>query len=258
MSEEDVREGLRAAVSDEPPLNFDPAVLVTTARQRATRRKALVAVGMATVAIAVAAVAIPAAFNGGTTPAANQPPSTQTSATTAPATWPPSDVAAVDYTADQLRTRGEEMRGHLKVVVPAVLPEASGVEVGEFGGEAAGEFFDGQNYENAPVTFSVGGARYSIFVTAWAPGVTDVSPTTVCESRCEPLGERDDGILMAKSENFDAGQKINTVYHFRDNGGIVQIAAYNYDMTGVQKVLPTIPVTLDQLMRLATDPKLGL
>ena len=217
MSEEDVREGLRAAVSDEPPLNFDPAVLVTTARQRATRRKALVAVGTATVAIAVAAVAIPATLGGGTTPAANQPPSTQAPATSTsvPATWPPSDVAAVDYTADQLRARGEEMRGHMKVVVPAVLP-------------------------------------------AWAPGVTELSPTTVCESQCELLGERDDGTLVAKLENFDAGQKINTVYHFRNNGSIVQIAAYNYDMTGVQKVLPTIPVTVDQLTRLAIDPKLGL
>lgn len=258
MSEEDVREGLRAAVSDEPPLNFDPAVLVVTARQRATRRKALVAVGTATVAIAVAAVAIPATLGGGTTPAANQPPSTQTSATTAPATWPPSDVAAVDYTADQLRARGEEMRGHLKVVVPAVLPEASDVEVGEFGGEAAGEFFDGQNYENAPVTFSVGGARYSIFVTTWAPGVTEVSPTTVCPNSCQHIGERDDGFAVEKIEDLGAGQRTRTAYHFRDNGSIVQVAAYNYDLTGVAKVQSNIPVTLDQLMRLATDPKLGL
>lgn len=258
MSEEDVREGLQAAVSEEPPLNFDPAVLVTTARQRATRRRALVAVGTATAAIAVAAVAIPASFDGGTTPAATQPPASQSSTQSVPSTPPPTGTTTpVEYTADQLRGRSEEMRTHLREIVPIVLRDASTVNYGEFGGEAAGEFFDGQRYLNAPVTFTVDGARYSIFVAAYAPGETAPTQTSVCDSQCQTLDVRGDGQVVANTENEDQ-RKITTVYHFRKNGGVVQVAAYNYDMTGDPVYQPTIPVTLEQLTTLATDPELGL
>lgn len=253
MSEEDVREGLRAAVSEEPPLNFDPNVLVITARQRATRRRALVAVGTATVAIAVAAVAIPASFEGGTTPAATQPTSNKST----PPTSTQTPAATVEYTADQLRTRGEEMRTHLRDIVPVVLPAASAVEYGEFGGEAAGEFFDGQHYVNAPVTFTVDGARYSIFVAAYTSGETAPSESSVCAAQCQTLDTRDDGMVVANTEDLGQ-QKITKVHHFRKNGSVVQVSAYNYDMTGVPAYQPTIPVTLEQLSTLATDPELGL
>lgn len=259
MSEEDVREGLRAAVADEPPLVFDPDAVVDTAR-KATRRRALVAVGVATAAIAVAAVAVPTlnrGTNDGTAPVASQP---TTVATSTPPTWPPPGITPAHYTAAQLRARGEEMGRHLQGAVPAALPAASAIEVGEFGGEATGDFSDGQNYVNAPVTFTFDGARYSLFVTAWAPGVTDPSPETVCGQDCQDLGYRDGGPAVVKTESYDNGGTIMTAYHFRTNGGVVQIAAYNYDMSGTTApvYMPSIPVTVDQLVALATDPELGL
>lgn len=259
MSEEDVREGLRAAVADEPPLAFDPDAVATTARQ-VTRRRALVAVGMATAAIAVVAVAVPAMNRGtnGTTQVADQPAGT-TVTTSSPPTWPPTSVTSVDYTAQELRARGERMRQHLRTAVPALLPAASAFEFGEFGGEAAGDFHDGQNYVNAPVTFTVDGARYSIFVTTWAPGIRDPSPETVCATSCQDLGYRDGDPVLVKTESYE-NSTIMTAYHFRSNGGVVQIAAYNYDMSGasVPSYMPNIPVTVDQLTALATDPELGL
>jgi hypothetical protein len=260
MSEEDVREGLRDAVTDEPPLNFDPDVLVSTARQRVTRRRALVAVGTATVAIAVAAVAIPASFDSGTIPAATQPPpksSSEQRPAASDTSAPTSDVSGTDvsYTAEQLRVRGNEMRRHLEAAAPNVLSTASDIVVGKFGGEAVGEFADGQDYVNAPITFTVDGERYSIFITAWAPQA--LAPATVCGSTCQELGERDGGHLKLIPEETGQ-QKITTVYFFRADGSALQVAAYNYDMTGVPAYQPAIPVTVDQLTRLAIDPELGL
>jgi hypothetical protein len=59
MSEQELREGLRAAAADEPALAFDPDVLLARAKQEIRRRRALFGAGTATVAVAVAAVAVP-------------------------------------------------------------------------------------------------------------------------------------------------------------------------------------------------------
>jgi hypothetical protein len=60
MSEQELREGLWAAVADEPALAFDPDALMEQARREIKRRRALFGAGTATVAVAVAAVAVPA------------------------------------------------------------------------------------------------------------------------------------------------------------------------------------------------------
>lgn len=266
MSEEDVRGGLRDAVADEPPLDFDPEALVAQARQQVVRRRSLMAAGAATVVVVLAAVAIPVALgrgSGGTTQVAQPPSSTTPVPTTSqPAQWPPPTVVPAHYTADELRQRSLEMAAHLREAVPTTLPEASDFDYGEFGGEAAGAFADGQMYVNAPVTFTIGGARYSIFVAVWAPGSPDLSPEGVCAASgayCKQMSEDDGGQVIVKTDDL-GDQTILTMYHFRPSGGIVQIAAYNYDMAGNSppKYEPTIPVTLDQLTRLATDPELGL
>jgi hypothetical protein len=263
VSEEDVRGGLRDAVADEPPLDFDPDAVVAAARQQVTRRRALVAAGVATAVVAVAAVAVPVALGrAGTTQVGQQPPppATTPSATSTP--WPTTSVTPAYYTAEDLTTRGTEMAAHLRETVPTVLPSATEFEYGEFGGEAAGAVADGQMYLDAPVEFTIDGERYSLFVTAWAPGAPQITPIAVCAGSgvdCEPLSERAGGPVVLKNEDLGEGM-ITTLYHFRPSGGVVQIAAYNYDMTsnGPPKYEPSIRVTVDQLARLATDPELGL
>jgi hypothetical protein len=257
MSEEDVRAGLHDAVANEPPLDFDPDSLVASARQQATRRRALFAVGVATVVVAVAAVAVPVALGRGPAPV-GAPPSTATS-TASPI---PSTSSSPGYTADELRRHGQRMRLVLQRLVPRVLPKATAIEYGEFGGEAAGDFHDGQDYVNAPVSFTLGDARYSIFVTVWAAGAPEQSPEEVCAasgSDCEKIGDQGGGPVMAKREDLGE-QVITTVHHFRADGGAVQVAAYNYDMAGAAppEYRPSVPVSLEQLTVLATDPELGL
>lgn len=258
MSEEDVREGLRDAVAGEPPLEFDPDALVTSARQQVKRRRALLAVGVATVTVVAAAVAVPIALGrGGTQVGAPPASATATSLSKSTAVPRPSD----DYTAAELRRRGEQMRVHLEEFVPTVLPTASEFDFGEFGGEAAGQFYEGQTSVNAPVSFTVDGARYSILVTVWTPGAPSMSPDTVCDGSgyCERVGDGKLGPMVIKTEDL-GDPTILTLYHFRTNGGVVQIAAYNYDMAAAQPpaYMPTVPVTIDQLTTLATDPDLGL
>jgi hypothetical protein len=258
MSEEDVRVGLHDAVDGEPPLDFDPDALVASARHQVKRRRALVAAGVATMAVVAAAVAVPVALGRGETQVAQPPASSATSATPTS----PSAVQPPYYTVNDLVRRSKEMATHLRDVVPDVLPEASDLSYGEFGGEAAGDFHDGQNYMNAPVSFTLDGARYSLFVAVFAPGAPEMSRTEVCAASgayCKQYGERDGGPLVITTTDL-GDQAISSMYHFRASGSVVQIAAYNYDMAGKTppKYAPTIPVTLDQLTRLATDPDLGL
>jgi len=59
MSEAELRESLRAAVADEPPLNFDPDALIARAETFRRRRRALVAVGVATFALIGTVLALP-------------------------------------------------------------------------------------------------------------------------------------------------------------------------------------------------------
>jgi hypothetical protein len=268
VSEEDVRGGLREAVADEPPLVFDPEALVVTARQQVKRRRALVSVGVATVAVAVAAVALPGVLGRESTRVGTQPPpaTAVTTTTTTPFAWPPAGVTPAHYTPDELRIRGEQMAGHLQAAMPNVLPEASDFVFGEFGGEAAGNYYEGQTGVNASISFTIGGARYSIVVTVWVPGSDNPSPTTLCEAGgnadCEKLGQigQDGGPIFATTYTFGGGGIITTAYHFRQTGTMVQIGAYNYDVasTGMTTYLPAVPVTLNQLTRLATDPDLAL
>jgi hypothetical protein len=259
MSESDVRTGLHDAVVDEPPLNFDPDALVAIAERQVRRRRALLGVGVATVAAAVAAVALPSALGRAPTQVSDGPTSSVTPSSAAE--WPP-NVPPAEYTVDELGLRGEQMRNRLRTAVPAVLPAASAIDYGAFGGEAEGQYYKGQLTVNTHVSFTVDGERYSVFVQVWAPGAEVETPAQVCaadHASCRDLGERDGGLLVAKS--LDLGQEtLSSVYHFRDTGALVSVTAYNYDMASdtTPTYLPTVPVTLDQLTRLATDPALGL
>lgn len=265
MSEEDVRDGLLDAVANEPPLHFDPDELVATAR-RQVRRRALVAAGLATVAVAVAAVAVPAALGRGpvTTPVADRPtstthaPSPSTVPSTRPDQWPPPGVEPAYRTVDELRRRGQEMTEHLRGSLPATLRSATDFAYGKFGGEAEDAFYPEQTSINAAITFTIDGRRYSIVVTSWLAG-TAGSPAETCVANCQRLDDQAGGALYQQTDDLGAGV-IETVFHFRDTGAMVSVAAYNYDMTGVAPPIyhPSLPVPREQLVAIATDPELEL
>jgi hypothetical protein len=271
MSEDDVRDGLRGVVDGEPPLSFDPDELMETTRRRTVRRRALVSVGVATTAVAVAAVAVPLALGierGTGEVATGAQPGTTSSTTVSPPSppeagdipWPPPDVVPAQYTAAQLTQRGEEMRGHLATTFASVVPDASGVEVQPFGGESTGSVSDGQTYLNAFTRFTVAGVPYAVDVQAVAPGAA-VSPEEQCGNHdgCEARELADGTWLLITNEGQDQST-IVSVIHYRATGAVVRATGYNYDPTSQTAVryAPAIPVTVDQLAALATDPELHL
>ncbi|HEU5474052.1 MAG TPA: hypothetical protein VFV67_25690 [Actinophytocola sp.] len=266
MSEQDVRDGLRAAVLTEPVLSFDPEALILRARQQVRRRRALAGAGAATIAVAVAAVAVPTVLgtprgsDGGAVGAA--PPPSQTSPphptpaiTTLP--WPPAGVTPVSYTADQLKVRGAEMRDHLRAAFPAAVPGVAQVAVQEFGGEASGAVEDGQGYLNSFVAFSLDGSRSAVYVATFAPGAGP-EPFSECGDGCKVATMPDGSHVLTGKLFAGEGQWLLNVWHFRANGAVVQATGYNYDPTGAGPTLPVVPVTPEQLAALATDPKLGI
>ncbi len=266
MSENDVRDGLREAVAGEPPLDFDPDALVDTARQR-VRRRALLSVGVATVAVVAAAVVVPLTLNdGGGVTAADQPTATGQADPATPSQspqefeWPPPGTEPVNYTADELQGRANEMRSSLQELLPTLMPDATDFEVRPFGGEAEGAVFDDQNYLNAFATFTVDGARYGIAVNVYAPGQNDQSPAEVCATgTCIQQGAADDGYVVTTAEDTGEG-KIVSAHHFRDSGGTVFVSGYNYDPTSqtVPVYHPSLPVGAELLRELATDPRFDL
>jgi hypothetical protein len=274
MSENEVRDGLREAVSGEPPLDFNPDALVDTARKQ-VRRRALLSVGVATVAVVAAAVAVPLALSGagagesGGVRVADQPtapgqvaPASPTSpvAGLADIEWPPPGTEPVTYTATELQGRANEMRVHLVAVLPTLLPGATDVEVGLFGGEAEGSVADDQNYLNAFASFTLDGARYGLAVNVHAPGMSSESPAELCDrSTCLDGGAVDDGHVVINSEDLEEA-RIVSAHHFRDSGTTVVVNGYNYDPTSQTGPVyqPAVPVGADLLTALATDPQFGL
>lgn len=310
MSEQDLREGLRAAVAEEPALSFDPDALISQARQDIRRRRALVGAGAATATIAVAAVAVPTmlgASRGGLeagagdpchevttlrpapsgsgykftvpspgarptasvvppptevpmpTPVPDAPCPPQPSASAPIIQWPPANVQPVRYTAEQLRQRGAEMQAHLRAEFAKIVPGASDVTVGPFGGEAAGAVADGQDYLEGFTGFTLNNQRAAVSIFVAAPGSTAIEPPQVdCPSGCK-FETANDNLLMVKSEDLGNGGKILSVTIYQGNGSVVRATGYNYDLTSDKPAyLPAVPLTMEQLTALASDPKFGL
>jgi len=257
MSEEDVREGMRVAVADEPPFAFDPDTWISTAERQVRRRRALVSVGVATTAIVVAAVAVPIGLgltDNGTGFSTGAPPAASTS--------PPPTSGQRGYPAEELTQRGAEMVAALNVRLPELMPVATEFQVGQFGGEAVGSVSDGQDYLSSFATFTLGGLRYGIGINTYAPDAYEEGLAEVCAAvptQCQVLGPRDGGTLVVKTETDQQAQFV-TVLHFRDDGSVVSAVGYNYDPTSrtVPTYSPTVPVTVDQLTALAVDKELGL
>lgn len=123
MNEQELRERLRGAVLDEPPLVFDPDRAVDSGRLALRRRRAVLASTGATVA-ALAAVAGLTALGTAEWPAAP-------SAATAPtiSTSPP------PVSREQIADEARRLREHLDMVFPTVVPTVRAFDVGEFAQE---------------------------------------------------------------------------------------------------------------------------
>jgi hypothetical protein len=223
----------------------------------------LIAVGASTAAVAVAAVAVPVVLGisggGEPLPIPQAAPPSSSVASPAPTTSTTTPPKRPPLTEAQLRERGEQMRAHLRNAFPAAVPAAKQVTYGVFGGESVGAVSDGQSYLNAFVQFTAG-AKTAVDVYVSDNQEYAERTCAGCQERPQPDGS----VIVLRTEDGPAGNnpamRITSAVHLRKDGSTVRITTYNYDPTGGETPVyqPEVALTVQQLIRLATDPALHL
>ncbi|MEJ2858596.1 MULTISPECIES: hypothetical protein [unclassified Saccharothrix] len=252
MSEAELRESLRAAVADEPPLNFDPDVLIARAETFRRRRRALVAVGVATFALIGTVLALPGVLTPRETVDAARVLTT-TAPTSAPA---PASVESLPMTSPAVQP-GEGVKylsGYLTKQVLQVVPGAI---------DAKADFSDTRKLSAGYVTgyvyvFDKVGMTSLTVELIVPPGA--VTRAAFCApARCDPSRIQPDGsrVEVATAGSADGEPASTVVAHFRTDGTVVMITGHPYD-AGRTGDTPAPPLSPDQLITLATDPLLSL
>ncbi|MBW4715672.1 hypothetical protein [Saccharothrix obliqua] len=257
MSEAELRDGLRAAVRDEPPLDFDADALIQRGQVARKRRRALVAVGVATAVLTGSVVSLPLlsrdagqvdALTAGvlTTEAAGPSSATTGSAVTPSVTAgaPSAVLAGTDHLAEYAVKRFRQL-----------VPQVSDVRA-EF---SVNKAKDVEGYVTGVVYFVDREGSSGVTVVLSGPPLA-VTRDQFCDSaKCEPSRQQPDGSHL---EFATAGGRSNMITrsaaHFRTDGTVVQVNGYNYDPMQGGKIRDAVPVTADQLVSLATDPNLSL
>jgi hypothetical protein len=264
--ERELRAGLDHAVATEPPLAFDPDALVARAQREHRRRRSLAGVGVATAVIAVAAVAVPTVLNVDSGPArintADGLTTTPAPPSLSPGQWPPVAVRQQAYSLDQLHARTQAWTKQLQRDLPHVLPQAGGVAVQPWGGEAEGDISAGQGYLDTFVTFTLHGKQTALFIQIEEPGYHHSAPSADCAqppgTHCWTTWQAGGALVEQATAVKQPDQKLNsmTMRHYRADGTVVSVTTYNYDPTSPAKSAPTAAasLTVAQLTTLATDP----
>ncbi|MBB5905912.1 hypothetical protein BKA25_000228 [Actinoalloteichus hymeniacidonis] len=287
MNEEELRNGLRAAVTEEPPMRLDPDRMATKAETHTRRRRSMLGAAVGTLAV-VGAVAIAPGLAGqggvngtagviSSSMAPPPPPAEERRELSGPEqlellpagfmleepafNWPPADVSAPNYSKGELYERTQDLRPYLKDRFAEVAPEASVVDPSLFGTAGFGDLDDGSQTVDSAIYFIDSQGDGGAFVSVMAAGsrVTD----QLCHDSdlaCGYLVLDDDSLLVASVSDPRRGMRpsIISVTHLRHDGEAVRFAGYDYNPTGVgevnQREQPSL--SYDQLIELATDEEI--
>ena len=245
MSEQEIREGMLLAVWDEPPLDFDPDTLIRRVEQKKSRRRALVGVGVATAVIAVASFSLPGLLPSGNE---RQLASENPSSSSAPPNEPV--LKKAERIGDELAAKlGSRMR-NLKDVYATFQP---GVYA----------------YQPSSPTIPPSGPN-DPELSGFVHLTDDVGPTSlqviltrnrsiekyICSSAttCRDVPQKD-GTTVTEAE-FVEGQEITRSVTLRKlpSGYYAQISSYNSNPATGSGLRQTVPVRVDVLTALVTDP----
>lgn len=180
--------------------------------------------------------------------------------------WPPAGVKPPGHSADTLREFAADMSKHLDTAFPEAVPQASNLRWIEWGGELAGIIEDGQDYLTTWAVYEDKIGRTATAFQIEAPGHFTVSPREFCEiNEAKCTAEfLDDGSLLLNTLVEVAGNRtyhIGSALHYRTDGSVVWISAYDYDPIWDGNEGPDrdeIALTAAELSTLATDPALHL
>ncbi len=245
MSEAELRERLRDAVADEPPLDFDPDALICRAQTVRRRRWTLAAAGVATAALTASVLLLPGALTPReTSDALSESVLTTTPSAVAPTTY--RTKATLPPLADYITKRFEE-----------VVPGVAGVRT-EFLDVGAPKPAPGYLIANVYFTDRVGSGVVEVRFVG-----SDLVPDAkvLCSKyKCDAMWEQEDGSVVeyAMGNSADPGMVVYTVAHFRTDGSVVEVVARNSDASSPGRLRPGLPVTPVQMVELVTDPVISL
>jgi hypothetical protein len=246
VSEQEIREGMLLAVWDEPPLDFDPDTLIRRVEQKKSRRRALVAVGVATAMIAVASLSLPGLLPRDRDSQLGAETTTNSSA-------PP--TLSVDRKAQRI---GDQLAERLGRQVPNFKDIGAGFHSG-------GRTYPPYSTSNAPkrpgdpefsgfVYFTDVLGPTSLEVTAGKdqpPAQSFCKSAVLCHEVQQPDGSVVTEIELAEGPDISTSIVVRT---FR-SGYTVKIAAFNYNVSTQLGLRQTVPVRVGALTRLVTDPE---
>jgi hypothetical protein len=182
--------------------------------------------------------------------------------------WPPPGVTPPGHSADRLREFAATMQAHLDTAFPAVVPEAENLSWIEWGAEHPGEIVDGQDYLTTFSVYSDEIGRTGQFFQIEAPGHFTSSPRDQCAQEgtvsCSATILDDGSLVLDWLVEWTANDRvlhIQSVMHYRTDGTVVWVEAFDYDPIFDGNEGPDrdeVALTIDQLTTLATDPALHL
>jgi hypothetical protein len=284
--ERELRDGLLAAVSDEPPLSFDSDALVARARRDTRRRRSLVGVGVATVAIAIAAVAVPTVLHVGpgsgtgrqAVAAANQltsvpattdsGPSTTGGPATPPPTstgradlvWPPANTRRTVYSPAEMASLTKSWTKRLDEVFSQVIGTMASTFVVQAWSVRGPSDTVGTQQAQTYVPYFFKGQSYAVHLELTAPG-TAVAGPGACRvtDGCKVHAASGGAVVTVQESSVGKGMLVCTVTDYRADGSKVTVTGYNWDPTS--PAMPELPVGdppgVSQLTTLAADPELS-
>ena len=276
MSEQDLRDCMKQAVWDEPPLDFDPDTFMARAEKLTKRRRALMSVGVATALIIATVATLPALWVGSRGDKGVDTADGVTATTTVPTSanfpWPPNGAVRKNHTYEQDQPYLESM--WVNFISPALQRQgADPNSIGVWSPTYQGTGYERDNSVTDVLSGSVsyvgpsGAAQLSTIIAgvgAWEP-----SPDKFCSTRkgadttCTATKRSDGSMVVAvefggKASGPGYYSAYRSVYHYRKDGSVVgmESRANFADPTGYTN--SGVPLTFDQLADLATNQMITL
>ncbi|MCG8924501.1 hypothetical protein [Lentzea sp. CC55] len=245
MSEQEIREGMLLAVWDEPPLDFDPDTLIRRVEQKKSRRRALVAVGVATAVIAVASFSLP-----GLLPRDHDTRlGAEVQTTTAAPPSVPTERKA-QRLGDKLAESLQAQRKDLKDVYASFTPGGF-IYPPHTTSSPQKSFGDPEYTGYVYLTDMIGPTALRVVVTK-----AGFNKQNFCGSAtvCRDLAQAD-GTIVTEGEYFQGTtglQQVEVTRRF-ESGLVVQIGAYAYNPSNGSGRRQTVPVSVNVLTALVMD-----
>lgn len=182
--------------------------------------------------------------------------------------WPPADVKPPQHSAETLRELAAAMGEHLATAFPSVVPEATDLSWAQWGGEWEGHIVDGQDYLTTWAIYTDEVGQTGTAFQIEAPGHFTPSPRDNCAEAdvvsCTAETLPDGSLVLHRVSEYqgdDGPRRVEGAYHYRTDGSLVWISAYDYDPIWDGDEGPArkeIALSTAQLTALATDPALQL